>query len=257
MKGSIIQPLFFPWAGYFHLIIRSEIFIFLDDAQFKKTWCARNKILIEGREKFINMQLMKQPQVTNINERKFYDFNQDFDNLKNTIFNAYRHNKFFSNIEELFFEIDKDLISVNLSEFNIYFIKRISKLMNIKTIFHQSSNLNINKKLSKRVAEYMTYPDKNLCIGYINNYGVMFKKAKQRARAEAIRIRGLDCSQFRDAAFYDKQRRKLAIADAAKNALNENAESKKRIAESYNKNKSQGERCTYRKVGSYVRKTCY
>jgi len=119
------------------------------------------------------------------------------------------------------------------------------------------TTININKKLSKRVAEYMTYPDKNLCIGYINNYGVMFKKAKQRARAEAIRIRGLDCSQFRDAAFYDKQRRKLAIADAAKNALNENAESKKRIAESYNKNKSQGERCTYRKVGSYVRKTCY
>ena len=38
---------------------------------------------------------------------------------------------------------------------------------------------------------------------------------------------------------------------------NPNAESKKRIAESYNKNKSQGERCTYRKVGSYVRKTCY
>lgn len=119
------------------------------------------------------------------------------------------------------------------------------------------TTININKKLSKRVAEYMTYPDKNLCIGYINNYGVMFKKAKQRARAEAIRIRGLDCSQFRDAAFYDKQRRKLAIADAAKNALNENAESKKRIAESYNKNKNQSERCTYRKVGSYVRKTCY
>ena len=114
-----------------------------------------------------------------------------------------------------------------------------------------------NQKKNKRVAEYMTYPDKNLCIGYINNYGVMFKKAKQKARAEAIRVRGLDCSQFRDAAFYDKQRRRTEIADATKRALNENAESKRRIAESYNKNKSQGERCTYRKVGSYVRKTCY
>lgn len=114
-----------------------------------------------------------------------------------------------------------------------------------------------NQKNNKRVAEYMTYPDKNLCIGYINNYGVMFKKAKQKARAEAIRIRGLDCSQFRDAAFYDIQRRRTEIADATKRALNENAESKRRIAESYNKNKSQSERCTYRKVGSYVRKTCY
>ena len=119
------------------------------------------------------------------------------------------------------------------------------------------TTININKKLSKKVEKYMSYPDDVLCIAFLNNYGVVFKKSKQKARMEAINLRGLECEQYRDAAYYDKQRRKSVIAEATKNALNENAESKKRIAESYNKNKSQGERCTYRKVGSYVRKTCY
>jgi hypothetical protein len=114
-----------------------------------------------------------------------------------------------------------------------------------------------NKKIDKQVNKYMAYPDKNLCIGYINKYGVMFKKTKQKAREEAIRLRGLDCSQYRDAAFYDKQRRRSVIADATKKALNENAENKRAIADSYNKNKKQGQRCTYRTIGSTVRKTCY
>jgi len=113
------------------------------------------------------------------------------------------------------------------------------------------------KKIDKRVEMYMAYPDKNLCIGYLNNYGVLFKKAKQEARAEVIKIRGLDCSIYRDEAFYDKQRRKTEIADAMQKALDENAESKRSIAESMNKSKGQSQRCTYRKVGSYVRKTCY
>jgi len=119
------------------------------------------------------------------------------------------------------------------------------------------TTININKKLSKKVEKYMSYPDDVLCIAFLNNYGVVFKKSKQKARMEAINLRGLECEQYRDAAYYDKQRRKSVIAEATKNALNENAESKKRIAESYNKNKNQSERCTYRKVGSYVRKTCY
>lgn len=153
MIGSIIQPLFFPWAGYFHLISRSEIFIFLDDAQFKKTWSARNKIIINNKQQFINMPLKKQPQTTKINERLFYNFNKDFENLKNIIFRSYKNNIFFSNIEELFFNIDKNLIISNLSEFNIYFIKRISKLLNINTTFHQSSDHHSNKKRSERLIE--------------------------------------------------------------------------------------------------------
>ncbi|MDC3126702.1 WbqC family protein [Candidatus Pelagibacter sp.] len=153
MKGSIIQPLFFPWAGYFHLICRSEIFIFLDDVQFKKTWCARNQILINGKKTFINMPLIKQSQKSLIKERRFINFQNDYANFKKKIFYSLKVNDFFSNIEELFSDINEDEISKNLSDFNIFFIKKICNLMDIKTSFHKSSEFNIKKKRSEKLIE--------------------------------------------------------------------------------------------------------
>ena len=113
-----------------------------------------------------------------------------------------------------------------------------------------------NKKNNKMVQKYMGYPDKILCISYINNYGIFFTKSKQEARAEAIRIRKLDCSQYRDDAFYDKQDRTNAIIDATKKALDENAENKRRQAELY-KNRNINLDCTSRRVGDRISTSCY
>jgi len=45
MIVSIHQPQYLPWLGYFDKIERSDIFVFLDNVQFKKNeWQNRNKI---------------------------------------------------------------------------------------------------------------------------------------------------------------------------------------------------------------------
>ena len=45
MIVSIHQPQYLPWLGYFDKIARSEVFVFLDNVQFKKNeWQNRNKI---------------------------------------------------------------------------------------------------------------------------------------------------------------------------------------------------------------------
>jgi len=45
MIVSIHQPQYLPWLGYFDKIRRSDIFVFLDNVQFKKNeWQNRNKI---------------------------------------------------------------------------------------------------------------------------------------------------------------------------------------------------------------------
>ncbi|MCS7232099.1 MAG: WbqC family protein, partial [Elusimicrobiota bacterium] len=45
MKVAIHQPQYLPWSGYFNKILQCDIFVFLDDVQYKKNeWQNRNKI---------------------------------------------------------------------------------------------------------------------------------------------------------------------------------------------------------------------
>jgi hypothetical protein len=45
MKGTILQPTYLPWLGYFEMIAASDIFVVFDHVQFeKKSWQQRNRI---------------------------------------------------------------------------------------------------------------------------------------------------------------------------------------------------------------------
>ncbi|MDD5674538.1 MAG: WbqC family protein [Chitinivibrionales bacterium] len=45
MKIAIHQPQYMPWSGYFHKMASCDLFVFLDDVQFKKNeWQNRNRI---------------------------------------------------------------------------------------------------------------------------------------------------------------------------------------------------------------------
>ena len=116
-----------------------------------------------------------------------------------------------------------------------------------------------NKKNNKMVQKYMGYPDKILCISYINNYGIFFTKSKQEARTEAIRIRKLDCSQYRDDAFYEKQQKKQNVDKAVGKFFDDltdiNNKRSEQIRENSNRNRSVD--CTSRRSGDRVKTSCY
>jgi hypothetical protein len=45
MKCVILQPSYIPWRGYFHQILKADIFVFYDDVQYDKHgWRNRNRI---------------------------------------------------------------------------------------------------------------------------------------------------------------------------------------------------------------------
>jgi hypothetical protein len=45
MKCVVLQPSYIPWRGYFHLIQKSDLFVFYDDVQFDKHgWRNRNRV---------------------------------------------------------------------------------------------------------------------------------------------------------------------------------------------------------------------
>src|ERR1035437_5570633 len=58
MKLAIMQPYFFPYVGYWQLINAVDKYIIYVDVNFiKGGWINRNKILMNGEDKQINLQM--------------------------------------------------------------------------------------------------------------------------------------------------------------------------------------------------------
>jgi hypothetical protein len=59
---AIMQPYFFPYAGYFRLLTRSELFVIYDCVQFpRRGWVHRNKLKDRnGNEQWLTLPLVKQ-----------------------------------------------------------------------------------------------------------------------------------------------------------------------------------------------------
>jgi len=57
---SIMQPYFFPYIGYFHLINSSDKIVFYDDVAFiKNGWINRNRLLLENVPHLFTVPLQK------------------------------------------------------------------------------------------------------------------------------------------------------------------------------------------------------
>lgn len=113
-----------------------------------------------------------------------------------------------------------------------------------------------SKSHNKKVAKYMKMPEEVLCISYINNSGI-FKKAKQAARTEAVRTRGIDCNPYMDAAYYDKERRKDGIAKAFRDLARDQGDIARENEKARANNKNRNLNCTSRKIGSSISTSCY
>lgn len=52
----VMQPTFFPWAGYFNLMSQADDFVFLDDVQLEKqSWQTRNRLAQNGQPHWISV----------------------------------------------------------------------------------------------------------------------------------------------------------------------------------------------------------
>ena len=146
MKVSILQPSFLPWLGYFRIIQKSDIVVFLDDVQYSKgSYTNRVQYSLNGEAFWLTVPC-KPKFGTDINEVLI---NGDFwqEQHLNKISSAYRKCPMF---DELWPSIQSWLraeTNKKLSDLNIYIIKEICSYLEIKTDFYRSSEIFIGQKL--------------------------------------------------------------------------------------------------------------
>jgi len=144
-KIAIIQSSYIPWKGYFDIIHDVDNFIFLDDVQYtNRDWRNRNKIKTNSGETWLSIPLGSNRD-KGICEVRFPDLKWREDHLQSIEY-FYRKTPCFFNYFELIREYYYQRDWIYLSDFNQNFIKRFSiEILGIDTVFHDSSEFNIQK----------------------------------------------------------------------------------------------------------------
>ena len=149
-----MQPAYLPWAGYFNLISKVDIFVFLDDAQFQKgSWHNRNQINNNGSRQWITVPVKHERLKQKINETLFSGEIWRAKHIK-TIEQTYGRHDYMSDISGILSLLENDQ-SDNLADLNINIIMLISEKLSIKTKFLRSSDLGIDGKRTHRLVQIL------------------------------------------------------------------------------------------------------
>ncbi|PAY15800.1 hypothetical protein CKO51_30010 [Rhodopirellula sp. SM50] len=99
---AIMQPYFFPYIGYFHLLHAADSLVLYDNLQYtKKGWINRNRMLVNGSDALFSIPLRKASDYSTIEQR---EVSEDFDRRKllNRVRSAYQKAPHFAEAMSLF-----------------------------------------------------------------------------------------------------------------------------------------------------------
>ena len=149
---AIHQPEYLPWLGFFKKMMNVELFVFLDDVQFrKKGWQNRNRIRINDGTTLLSIPVHthsypKINEVTIDNEK-----NWSIRHKKSILYN-YAKAPYFDEIKDFIESIFEKKFQY-LVDLNTEIIKFVMNELEIKSKIVFSSELEISKKGSDRVLD--------------------------------------------------------------------------------------------------------
>tara|TARA_R110002096_G_scaffold279112_1_gene473297 strand:+ start:2158 stop:2838 length:681 start_codon:yes stop_codon:yes gene_type:complete len=151
---SSTQPTLYPWIGYFNLIKKSDVFVFLDNVKFKKqTWHMHNRLKsgskIDEAEIWVRIPTNLYKTDTMIKD-VLIDNRQDWKKKHLDAF-QYNYGKKHQNIKFLKEIYQKDWEKI--ADFNIEFITRCCEFLEIKTKLVRASELEVKGKKSHLVLD--------------------------------------------------------------------------------------------------------
>lgn len=167
---AIMQPYFYPYIGYFHLINAVNKFIVFDDVNFiKKGWINRNQILLNGISHLFTLSIKEISQNKKINESFIFEPNDSKFKVLNLIRNAYKEAPFF--IENI--DLLESLILSSEENIAIYNLKNLSGLssyLGMTTEFQLSSKVphDMGAKGQEKILSILTSLEANAYVNAIN-----------------------------------------------------------------------------------------
>ena len=141
MVVSICQPHFLPWIGYFNMIHKADMIIFLDNVNYnRRSWQNRVKIIDSTyiNSEWISVSIDRPSQSKQINQLPI--IKSSIDKILFKIYNNYKNHIYFKeNFNFIKKLIEKKDSLVNL---NINIIVQLCNYFNIDLTFDYSSNFN-------------------------------------------------------------------------------------------------------------------
>lgn len=147
MKLGIMQPYYFPYIGYWQLINAVDKYVIYDDVNFiKGGWINRNRILMNGQAKMINLKMNGASPNKLINQVEVSGDIVYNKKLLKTIESCYKKAPYFAKgypiIENIIIKNEK-----NLAKYLEYSIRNICDYLGISTEVIISSKINKNNDL--------------------------------------------------------------------------------------------------------------
>jgi len=145
MKGTILQPTYLPWLGYFEMIDSADVFVVFDHVQFqRKSWQQRNKIKTSNGVVTLTLPIKRKGRNTRICDAEIsYNQGNPLEKHWKTITLAYKKTPFFSNYESIFQDLYSKKYNM-LSDLNFAIIETISEILGLDKKIVFSSRLSLN-----------------------------------------------------------------------------------------------------------------
>ena len=154
---SIMQPCFLPWAGYFFLILKSQIFVFLTKVKMQKnSWQTKNKILTKNMELYLSVPISGS-RLQDILVAKIDNKINWKKKIINTLSQNYSKHPFFKLIEDIVFNEIENKDTQYLFDLNIRIIKKLCKIMDINKNFINDYDYSFVGEKSERLKNICTF----------------------------------------------------------------------------------------------------
>ena len=155
----ILQPSYIPWRGYFHQIVKADIFVFYDDVQYDtRGWRNRNRIKTPQGTRWLTIPVHShaaQIEHIPINQIRISWERPWNEEHWRTIEYAYHKAPFFSTYAPAIHELYTDHPEL-LADFTIETTVRISQLLGItRTRFVRSSSLAVEGRKTDRLVNIL------------------------------------------------------------------------------------------------------